>query len=375
MKISFTIAAISMFLLSNLYSQQASKDFDQVGSFIEQSIENGDPSYFNKVFDKQLLLSKILVKSKNTQIKHFNIGFQNGFYRSFDMGNMILSQVGPNSSYEYIRSYKRESVPVLLFRSFSSEGINYHEFSMEEKNGEWVITDMYIYLTGEYVSERLKSTYVTNLYQILPEEADYYYEREKFKTYKLLEKAKVLADKGNHKKAFKTWEKISTNNRDDKLVQLAGIQIASFYNLELYNQLSLNYETKFPKDPGYYMVSLNGLFNQNAYEKSLQCIDSLSEVIGDPMLDYLRGGVYSEMGNINEATIAYNRLVESLPEFEPAYIELFELHVLNNDFQEATDVLDKMTLVFNYYKDDFGDFLENYPNYIKSDTYSNWVEK
>ena len=348
---------------------------NKIGSYIEQSLMNNNPSYINSIINKEKLLDKVIINSRNEQIRPFNQGFTNGFYHSFDLGNTVMAQLGFGGNYEFIRTYEKDQYLALLFRSFSDDGINYHEYYLEKVDGELAITDMYIYLTGELVSERLKRTYVTNLYQILPEEASYYFERDKFKAYKLLEKANNFASKGKHKKAFKVWSKIPIENKNDKMIQLAGIQFASFFNFYLYNQLSMNYGIKFPEDPGYYLFSVNGLFKQNAFKQSLQCIDSLDDKVGcDPMLEYLRAGIYSEMGQKQNASNAYNRLLSNEPEFEPGYLQLFDLYISDDNYNDAVQVLDRMTDVFNYYKEDFSEFLKNYPSFTKSETYTEWLE-
>lgn len=349
-------------------------ELNSIGKNIEQSLMNNNPSYFNSILDKQVLLKKVLINSKNSQVVNFNLGFQNGFYQSFDLGSMLLSQLNTNGSYDFLKTYEKSGHHVLLFRSFSNDGLNYHEFYIDKKDDRLIITDMYVYMTGELISERLRRTYIANLYKILPEEADFYVENDKYRTYKILEKAQKLAENGNHKKAFKTWSKIPYDRKKEKTVQLTGIQIASFYNIDLYNQLSRKYESEYPQDPGFYLFSLNGLYDQNAFDQSLSCLDSLDNLVGcDPMLDYIRAEIFSRMGNEQETIVAYERLIHSMPAFEPGYLEFFEFYMSRNDYENALSVLDRMSFEFNYYKEDFQDFLQKYPSLIKSELYAKWL--
>lgn len=351
-------------------------ELNNIGFYLEQTLSNGNPAYFNQLFDKEALLDNILFNSKNKQIKHYNLGFRNGFYNSFDLGNIVLLQLGSGSTYSFIKAYQREGKNLLLFRSFTNDGINYHEYVVDGKEDNYRIVDMYVYLSGEYISERLRRTYRTNLVKLLPEEAAIFLSDKDYQAYALLDKARVLLEKGNDKKAFKTWEKIQPSSETERAVQLTGIQIASFYNIELYNQLCLKYERKFPEDPGFYLFSANGLYAQQSFNNSLRCIDSLDHKVGtDPLLDYLRGGIYAEMGELGAASKAYHRLINNMPAFEPGYLSLFEVYISQNDFTKATSLLEKMSTEFNYYKEDFSDYLQDFPNYIQSDEYNSWIKQ
>ena len=348
---------------------------NRFGKQIEAAIANNNPAYVNKVFSKKDFFSKIEIQSRNEDIIEFNGGFESGIYHSLNFGELIQSQTLGGGKFEYIKTYVRNNEVLLLFRLFTAQGINYHEYVVERHDEKYYITDVYIYMVGEYVSEGLKRRYLTHFCELLPEDADLFVSKEDYKTYVLLNKSRAELDKGKVAKALKIWNKIHANYRHKREVQLLGLQLASLQSVDMYKDLKVNFEASFPDDPGFYLFSANALFDKKEYELSLECLDSLDKKVDDPMLDYLRGTILVEMGNGDRASEAYKRLIDYNPNFELAYLSLIDIYIKRKEYAEVTVVLDAMTSNLNYYKSDFQDYLKDYPDFINSSSYKNWINE
>lgn len=372
--ISFFLIFISLHSLS---AQEFSlKEIHTLGNQIEQSLINENPSYFNSLFDRHALLNKVLIQSKNQQIQNYNLGYQNGFYRSFDMGADFLNQIKNNGTFEFLHSYVKGNTSVLLFRSFSNDGLNYYEFYISSKNSKPVINDVYVFLSGELLSEKLKQNYYLNFQKYLPELARLYLSDETISITNALSNIEALVDKKKFAKATKVWLKIPADKQTNRTVLLSGIKVASYQSASTYATLTTKFQRNFPGDPGYYLAAINALYKQDYYLQSLACIDSLDHIVGvDPLLDYIRAEIYSQMGNEKETIGAYEQLIETMPLFEAGYLGLFDLYVSKEKFGNALELLDKMTVELDYYKEDFQDFLKNYPSLISTQMYTQWMER
>lgn len=369
---SLTIFSVSLNQLSAQTKSQ--KEIEVFARQIEQSLINQNPSYFNSLFDSKELIDNILIKNRDHKILTYNLGFQKGFYQSFDMGSTFIEQIQNNGTFEYLHSYIKGDIPVLLFRSFSGQGLNYYELYVDTKDAKLVISDIFEYMSGELISESIERDYQTSLTNYLPKLANLHITPERQQMLKNIEKSQALLFKEKYKKAFKTWSAGYEFFADNRSFLLQGIKIAAIYKTAIYTELVATYNNLFPGDPGYYLSSLNALYGKDAYLLSLDCLDSLDVIVGnDPILDYLRAQIYSNMGNQNKTITAYERLINSMPLFEPGYLQLFDLYISKEDFQEALGVLDKMTVELDYYKEDFNEFLKNYPSLLSTEMYTQWM--
>jgi tetratricopeptide (TPR) repeat protein len=349
------------------------KQLEKFALNIQESIENGNPSYLNLSFDIDAFLQKIITENSFPDDTAFNKGFQEGLHNNFDIGAMIVDEIKQNGKYSFLHLYQKEGTYFLLFRLFTNNGINYHEFEVKQDNDKFKIIDAYLFLSGEKMSETIARVY--NSFRLLNSASapnSYKY----LQALSELGEIKALASKGKYSKAYKKWQKLPSNFTEDKLFLMTGIQIASYLDdktyLKTYNEFVLNY----PNNTGKYLIPLNGFLVHKNYSMAMTCIDSLDKSLdNDPMLNYVRGNLLYEMGNYTEAAKKMSVLIESIPDFETAYYSLLSLYVKDKNYLEATHLLDKIVFTFNYYKDDFSPILKEYPEFINSKEYQAWLNQ
>jgi len=341
---------------------------------LQESIENGNPGYFNSSFDNSAFLKKIMSENSSTVDNDFNKGFQEGFQNSFDLGSMLVDDIKQkNGSYKFLHAYRSNDTYYILFRLFNNEGINYHEFEVKSENDKFKITDAYLFTSGEKMSETMARIY--NSFRILnsnPGSDSLRY----LQAISDLAKIKEIASKGRYNQAFKKWQKLPSTIRKDRIYLITGIQIASHLSeltyLKVYNQ----YISDFPDNSAKYLIPLGGFILQKNFRMALACVDSLDKRLNkDPMLNYLRGTLLYQMGNHAEAVNKMSVLIDLVPDFETGYYSLLGLYVKDKNYTLATHVLDKIVLAFNYYKDDFAPILKEYPEFIHSKEYQSWLNQ
>jgi tetratricopeptide (TPR) repeat protein len=378
-KLSITIVSLILLVentrgLSSIEKDHAElKQIEKFAANLQESLENGNPSYFNMSFDTNAFLQKITAENSNSMDTGFIKGFQQGLFDNFDFGSMLVDRIKQNGSYKFLHAYKRNDSYYILYRLYNNEGINYHEFEVKLENEKFRITDAYLFMSGEKISETMARIY--NSFRIvntnLMDDSLHY-----LQAMTDLGVINTLASKGKYSKAFKKWQQIPSAFQKDKLFLITGIHIAAHLDEKTFQKIYNMYMLKFPDNSGKYLIPLNGFLLHKNYQMALACIDSLDKKINnDPMLDYLRASLFYEMGNHAEAVKKMTILINSIPEFETGYYSLLGLYVRDKNYLEATQVLDKIVLAFNYYKNDFASLLKEYPDFINSKEYQSWLNQ
>jgi hypothetical protein len=340
---------------------------------IEASIENRDPNYFNLSFDTEALLDEILNKKCQETDSAFKKGFVDGIKMSFDLGTIIINELSTNGSFKFIHAVERNNSTWLVFRLISEEGINYHEYKIEPDGGNFKITDGYFYLSGDKLSESIYQIYTRYANLLLRFKTD---DNTFLKADSELRKIKIFYSEGKFQKAYKHWNKIPVAYQSEKEFQCARINIAAGLDHEVYLGIFKEYMATYPAEPGKYLIPLDGLIAQGYYDLALQCLDSLDTVLStDPLLDYFRASICYDRNDLALAIDCLVRLINSMPDFEMGYLSLLNIYLSENKFEEATTLLDKMILAFNAYKEDLYPFLAEYPEYLKSKPYQEWINQ
>ncbi len=340
---------------------------------IEMSIESRNPYYFNLSFDSELILSRILDNQYTQEDSAFNQGFIDGISMSLDFGSTIVNEIGNSGTFKFIRSYTNEDGSWIVFRLLSENGINYHAYKVETIGDDYKITDGYFYLSGEKLSESIELIYNRNAAIFLQREN---IDEEMIQALDELDKIKLNYSKGKINKAYKAWQEIPTAYRTMKSFQYTGLIIASGLNQETYLKIFEEYINCYPEEPGKYLIPLGGLLSQGCYEPALRCIDSLGKALEtDPLLDFFRAKIYYVNGNLEKSKQFLAQVIEAIPDFEMGYLSLLNIYLTERNFEEATVLLDQMTLTFNTYKEDFYPFLTDFPDYLNSSIYKDWIDQ
>ena len=129
------------------------------GFSLQDKSDRDDIRAMNELYDVKAFADIFLLKSTDKKVHEFNAGFFTGFSRNFNFGEMLVAQKSEGGSYEFIRAYEDGKNNFhLLFRLYG-EGLNYHDYLVKEINGELKIIDMFIYMTGEYLSDTYRTYY------------------------------------------------------------------------------------------------------------------------------------------------------------------------------------------------------------------------
>jgi tetratricopeptide (TPR) repeat protein len=350
-----------------------SNRLNKFANCIEESIQNGNPSFLNKAFDFNFFMQKIYSVHKSNNETEFNEGFQEGLKNNFDIGSMIINEINKKGSYTFLHSSTKNGSPRLLFRLMSEKGINYHEYEIKQVDGNPMIVDIFLFNSGENISESIGSIYETFRTMNAKDNIE---SNEALVNYKELQKIKTLVSRGKNRKAFNYWLNLPTEIRCTKTFLIAGIQLASGMDKEKFELAYTDFQKFFPDNQSKFLIPIEGFIASGNYPKALSCIDSLDARLDtDPMLNYLRAKFLYEMGNKIESANRLNMLIQSIPDFENGYLSLLQLYINDKAYLKATEILDKMVSNLNYYKSSMNSYLSNYPEFYQSNEFQIWFNQ
>ncbi|MFT6961089.1 MAG: tetratricopeptide (TPR) repeat protein [Flammeovirgaceae bacterium] len=349
---------------------------------LEREIENRETTLINARFNADKFLDKIIFKiPDNRKLTNFNTAFAIGFKKTFDFGNILLTNFTEKETYySFIESYvNQQSKKVhLIFRLFSLDGgLNYHDYELDFNNkmNYWEISDAYFYLHGENFSKTLRSLYMPAVSPILKKNQKSANE-EKHIILKIKE-IKDLAESGNYELAYKMCDSIPKASQNKKHFRLMVLNIAKNINTEKYIEEGRKILDLFPDDPSVNLVAIDYYFNSEEYEECQQVIDKLDEQVGgDDLLDFYRGNTHYKMKELGKATNYYKATLENYPYFQKAYDLLIEIYVTQKDLENAINSIDKMVVENEYDKQEIADIIrELYPKLSKSGKFKAWAKK
>lgn len=347
-----------------------------LGFSLQNKSDRDDIPAMNELYDVKAFADIFLLKSTKKEVHEFNAGFFNGFSRGFNFGEMLVEQKSEGGSYQFIRAYEDEKNNFhLLFRLYG-EGLNYHDYLVKEINGELKIIDMYIYMSGEYLSDTYKTYYksILNKSNVLTK---YLTEITVYQDALKLTEVKELNAAGNFKKAYKVYNSISSSSKVTKAFQLVNIMVAFNLSEDIYYKAIKDYEKRFPYDPSLYLVSLDGLIFKKEFDKAIKSIDKLNELLGgDPFLNYIKGNIYYFEKDYESALGKYAIINLEYPDFIEAYDSALGIYLETNNNEKVIEILELYVTRFEMDKEELKFNLSEFaPKFIKTKEFKNWYSK
>jgi thioredoxin-like negative regulator of GroEL len=305
----------------------------EFASSIGKSIYKKDKSFFNDAFDAAMLVSRIKAADPDKPSDYWR-GIRQQVGASLDFGDKVIAALGEKGTYNLVKQYEKDGKQHLIFRMFSTEGFNYHDFELAGKDKKVKIADIYIYITGEYFSETLKTLYA--------EMVDLKDENAMYKASQLNRVRKLLQN-GQNEKAKEIIDALPLNLQMLKVVQIYNIQVCSQISDSLQTDAIDKFQRDFPGDPSLDLVLINGYFLKKKYDEALACVNRLDKQINtDPFLDYYRGLIYNMQGKTAEAQQSLERLYKNLPDFSQGAIELCTYYMDKNEYEKAAGIVNKI---------------------------------
>ena len=156
-KITFFSAVAAIFLLASCQSEKSTPvtaaEAREFAHQLESSIERKDPAFFDNAISKKTFLKRANLPEKDVDASGLTLG------QSMKLGTSILGSTTNKIQYKLVKQYSKDSVQHLLFRLYIDGSLNYHDMELIKVGKEVQIADMFVYLTGETLSQTVHSLY------------------------------------------------------------------------------------------------------------------------------------------------------------------------------------------------------------------------
>jgi len=368
---------------SILYSQTSIED-SMVQNFIykiQNAIMNNEPSVINSLTD----FDKLAERTFHNIIMDEN-DFDS-FKEEFTYCQRIADLVKISGHYTAINYSIIGDTITALFRFVSDEGLNYHEYLIYHKSDifkkdDFKIIDIYILISGQYISETFRQ-----IFEPLKLQDESFYGKIKNILSKFFGEKKEHIDdltnfnlllnefvNGNYQKAYDIYNSLSDKFRKTKSVQLTNIQVVQYLNENLFVKYTNQYRNNFPNDVGLDLILIDYFLTKNDYIEALNCIQNLENYSpNDGYLQYLKSFIYSMKGDKNNYIKYANLSIKLEPWLPEPYYSLIEFYLPLKQYSNVIGLMDKAEVNAGIiYDNNFLKENEVFHDFIKSSEYKKW---
>lgn len=325
--------AILLFSCSEKQEKLTKEEAMDVARKIDSCISRKRPNYYNDLFDIPGMARKIAkladTKVSNSMLSGLRTGLQNA-----RLGDKIIQSLGDGGHYQLVKYYEKDNTHHLLFRLYSSDGMNYHDLELSKRNGKAGIADMYIYMSGEDLSKTL-----TSLALSFAENSG----KSASKMDQLTESVTRIRKKlmsNDYNQAMTYYNTLPEDIKDQRTIQLIYLQICKGLSDELYLKAMNDFQTRYPDDPNMNLIMIDAHIMEKEYGKALIDVDRLDDFIDkDPFLDFYRAMINNLAEQPEEARKHLEKLNKSNPEFETGVLELIANYITAGLNEKAKELI------------------------------------
>jgi len=377
--ISLVLLSISLLLFP--FTIDAQEDQDSIvvdfALMLSDSIEAGNFEFVNTVFDAEFFFEKFAYRdSSNAEVIAFNSGFNSVGHQI--MKNILDALAKAESSYNLVNYYEETPGAYFLrFRMFGEDGFNYHDYEVIfDDSGKPMLGDVFVYLSGEYMSETMRPIYYAAISKFVEDDAFSEYS-DSFDQLRKLTTLKKLLGEGKIEEAKTLYESIPEDFREERLFLIFGLRIYSTEGDEdKYFDVVETYTTKYPSNASIYLLSIDKYYKAGDFETSHAMVDSLIAITDDDLLHFLKGNLYYEMEDYINAEIKYEYIAENYPYMSDNWSQLFDLDVYLGKHDLAIRCLDRMIEDCGYIKQSLVDVInEDYEAFSKTTVFMDWAKE
>lgn len=327
----------------------------------ENSIYEGETDTFESIFylERFNQIATYTEYQSNT-LKKYQKGFTEGFSKGIaSLPEKIIAVVDNGGYYDFLEYYYDTEAQTyrMLFRLFSEEdGINYHDFHLIKSDGAFYVQDIYIYLTGENLSETANKIYLMSMPKNLFEKIISGDDSENMKH--MMEGVKNQKI-GNNSLAIDHLNRVKGEISHSKIYHVIKILAASDEDETIYMEAMLDMQKDFAKDPTCQLLSIDYYFLNGELDKALGAIDDLEEKTGDSFLNYQRANLLFNSDRTEEAIPYYEQMIVDFPSFDTPKFSLIDCYSNLKKYKKCVALLDEIIDDGYYTVTDLIEFVES----------------
>jgi tetratricopeptide (TPR) repeat protein len=291
---------------------------------LQSTIETGDASLYRSRLDLDSILDRALADYPDSpELQRYRStlrtapGFVEGVRRALAAGG----------SYRCLRLHREGEELRALFRLTSVQGLNYHDLILDVSDPDAVrITDVYVYLRGELLSEIVRRGALAHLETSGADDP----------VARKLRLVSRLAEIGRPGQAVRVWYQLPEPRRRQKHNLLILINVASQAGPEAYEQALTLYQEALPDDPSLDLLLIDKHVASEEYEPALACARRLDAAVGgDPRLLVLQADITARAGDLDQAAHLAREALAQDEQLPDAHLTLVKIAVEQGEYAEA----------------------------------------
>jgi len=314
---------------------------------IRDAVYSGDPVAIDRMIDWDYLGQKSTADIGATE--QFRSDFIEGIDRARLEGKgfsqSIVEAINKGASYTLIHGHVKERRRWLLFRLVHpAGGVNYHDLPLARRlNGKIKAVDIYVYMSGELISEGIRRLYIQAAAQATPGIIDRLTgEDQKFA--KFVGKLKEMGDAlrtGRFAEVLDIDKSLAPELKKERSVLLIRRQAAQKLGDDAeYSRSIEDYRKEHPTDACIDIISIDYYIMKKQYSEALACVDRLDRaVLGDPYLQSIRAAIHIEENDLAAARSALRKAIDSEPDLAEAYWSVVTVSLKDKNYDETLQTL------------------------------------
>ena len=324
---------------------------EDIGRKLCQAMTDGDDRTAQQIVDWSAISDKIT--------RDFNAPaqFKNAFVKAFTktaasgLNGQIHNFVANGGSYDLLRVRIKEGQTFVLIRMVLPDagGFNYHELPLKRyANGQIRATDIYVYASGEMLSQTTRRLYALSLPSVSRSALEKLFgSKDDFTKHQRDMLALINAARtGDAAGGYSAYHRLPVKLQREKSLMIIYIQVAMALEEKKYLDAIDAFARAHPNDPSLALLGIDGYYLRKQYDKAHTEIDKLDNALGgDPYLNTVRCGLLIEQGDLVEARTVALQTVEDLPGQTDGMWSLLLISVTEEKYDECVKWLDKIAMI------------------------------
>lgn len=339
------------------------------------AIVSKDLTAFNELVSWPTIAVRATKSLNGKVIDQFKADFLAEVKSSNSLGAQIIATVNNGGSYEFLELKKSSSTVVAIFRMIlpGGRGVNYHEYQLAKTKTKNVIaSDIYVYLTGETLSQSIRRNLITGLAENDDDSKVGLAGTDK----QIADNVSVIKDltkalsEEKPERARSLLLKLPPEVRADKAIQT--LTLNTYKRSAAFETVVEQIRSANPDDVFMEMLAIDAFASQKKYDEAIDAIDKVSaRVGGDPYLMVLKGRMELKKGNEKIGRKLITDAINVDDNLLNGYWNLVSFSLTDKKHEETLRLLKTIDKKF---KVNFRDLTEipSYKNFVKSDEYAEW---
>lgn len=294
----------------------------------------------------------------------------------------LIQVMAEGGYYDLLHFYFDESLRTyrLVFRLYSTSGINYHDYIIRKSGEDLYMEDVYVYTNGENMSISTRNLFLASLPASLAERL--FQASDRKDTRRMIE-AMNAYEQGSYGQAYYKLSMLEGPMAHLKSVHALRIHMASQLDEQTYMEAMQAMMEDHPEDPAMALLTLDYHTLKGNYDSALQIVDLLEASTGDTFLNLMRGNVHYQAGQYQTATALFRSLTEEYPEFLEGHLSLMSAMAMDGDYPGILTELSSLNETYAVSVEDLQEYIESetagmenpFADFMQTPGYRNWISK